>query len=63
MKTVFIVCAVLAVLAMVLVMACCRVAGEDSRRVEENDPCDSCLRWGECNGVDENCPWRNKDGN
>lgn len=23
------------------------------------DPCDRCLRWGECNGVDrgEGCPW------
>lgn len=25
--------------------------------LEESDPCDSCLRWPECNGVDiENCP-------
>ena len=22
------------------------------------DPCVDCLRWGECNGVDEACPWR-----
>lgn len=22
------------------------------------DPCLECLRWGECNGVDEACPWR-----
>lgn len=22
----------------------------------ENDPCETCLRWYECNGVDEECP-------
>ena len=37
MKTVIIVCAVLAVVAMVLVMACCRVAGESSGRGEEHE--------------------------
>lgn len=24
----------------------------------EEDPCIECLRWGECNGVDESCPFR-----
>lgn len=24
----------------------------------QEDPCIDCLRWGECNGVDESCPWR-----
>lgn len=25
----------------------------------KEDPCDSCLRWGECNGVAKGgeCPW------
>ena len=39
------------------VMACCKVSGDCARK-EENNPCDSCLRWPECNGVDEDCPWR-----
>lgn len=26
----------------------------------EEDPCDTCLRWSECNGVDEGCPLRRK---
>ena len=24
-----------------------------------HDPCDTCVRWGECNGVDEECPRKN----
>lgn len=24
----------------------------------KEDPCESCLRWDECNGVDEKCPGR-----
>lgn len=31
-----------------------RIANEP----EENDPCTDCLRWWECNGVDEGCPYR-----
>lgn len=22
----------------------------------DNHPCETCLRWNECNGVDEQCP-------
>ena len=25
---------------------------------EKDDPCDTCPRWSECNGVDEECPRR-----
>ena len=25
---------------------------------EEENPCDTCTRWYECNGVDEECPRR-----
>lgn len=48
------------------VLACCKVSG-DCARAEEilearmatmKDPCESCLRWSECNGVDEQCPHR-----
>lgn len=24
----------------------------------EGDPCETCLRWWECNGIDEECPLR-----
>lgn len=27
----------------------------------KNDPCETCLRWVECNGMDEACPLR-EDG-
>lgn len=23
-----------------------------------SDPCETCLRWAECNGVDKECPLR-----
>lgn len=35
--------------------------GEQKRKVDE-DPCEKCLRWPECNGVDEACPVRWMDG-
>lgn len=38
--------------------ACCRISGDCARVEEKDDPCDSCLRWDECNGVDEDCPRR-----
>lgn len=28
--------------------------------VIEEDPCETCLRWEECNGVDDGCPLKNK---
>lgn len=54
MKLVIIVCVLLAAL---IIAACCNESGECARQ-EEKNPCDSCLRWSECNGVDEDCPWR-----
>lgn len=50
-----IVCVLLAVL---VIMACCKVSGDCARQEEQEDPCEKCLRWSECNGVDEDCPWR-----
>lgn len=26
----------------------------------DKDYCEVCTRWSECNGVDEECPWRSK---
>lgn len=28
------------------------------KEMPQGNSCDSCLRWPECNGVDEDCPWR-----
>lgn len=33
----------------------CRWAEEPAA---EEDPCETCVRWEECNGVDECCPWK-----
>lgn len=46
------------VLVVVTVFACCKVSGECSRKEEQADPCVNCVRWSECNGVDNDCPWR-----
>jgi hypothetical protein len=32
-------------------------------QTREESPCDWCLRWMECNGVDDNCPIKEADGN
>lgn len=43
----------------VIILACCKVSGDCSRQEEqEQDPCETCNRWSECNGVDSNCPWK-----
>lgn len=59
MKSIIIVCGVVVVLIGLLVAAWCKVAGRESRREEKTHPCAYCQRWGECNGVDETCPWLN----
>lgn len=36
-----------------------KVSGHPAPVAEEKeDPCLECLRWGECNGVDDGCPFR-----
>ena len=51
---------VIAVLLVATVFACLKVSGDCSRQEEEH-PCQSCVRWEECNGVDEQCPRRGND--
>lgn len=39
------------------------VAGVDEKSEQEKkqaheEPCETCVRWSECNGVDEQCPRR-----
>lgn len=29
-----------------------------AREEKNEDHCEVCVRWSECNGVDEECPWR-----
>ena len=45
------------------VTTCRRLFGNRSGEAEQRYPCDGCLRWPECNGVDEDCPWRAEDDN
>lgn len=49
-------------IVVLLVLACCRVSGDCARAEEQGHPCENCTRWSECNCVDEDCPWRKKDG-
>ena len=49
---------ILAGIVVLIVVCCCKVSGQCSRQIEKKDPCDSCVRWDECNGVDESCPCR-----
>jgi hypothetical protein len=51
----------LAILSLVILFIVSVDAIKDCRRnesQEEEHPCDTCVRWGECNGVDEDCPRR-----
>ena len=42
----------------VIILACCKVSGTISRQEEKEHPCETCVRWNECNGIDPECPWR-----
>lgn len=60
----WIIIALLAAAVLMCVLPSCKVSGECSeieRKAElqaADDPCESCLRWSECNGVDKQCPRR-----
>lgn len=56
MKIELILSIIAVVLIGLLVAACCKIAGRESRKEEKEHPCAYCQRWGECNGVDETCP-------
>lgn len=49
------------VMTVVTILACCKVSGDCAREEEKEHPCENCQRWSECNGVDDQCPWRKKD--
>lgn len=48
--------------AVATLLACCKVSGECSRQEEKEHPCETCVRWSECNGVDDDCPRRKDHG-
>ena len=31
---------------------------KEQEQSDEKEPCATCLRWSECNGVDDDCPLR-----
>lgn len=41
-----------------VILVCCKVSGDCSRQREKEEPCETCVRWEECNGVDDDCPIR-----
>ena len=48
---------ILTVAALMVIAASMRVSSIESRKEEAENPCCTCLRWEECNGVDaESCP-------
>ena len=57
-----VVCIVAVAVIAAIVAAWCKIAGRGSREEEKAHPCSWCQRWGECNGVDDACPWRCDDG-
>ena len=60
---VFVTVLVLILLALILAsLVSMRISSIRSMEREKKDPCETCLRWEECNGVDEDCPLRWKDG-
>ena len=54
-----------AAFSLLVVFAACKVSGDCAREeetLEEECACENCLRWSECNGVDEQCPHRKVNG-
>ena len=47
------------VLVLTLILRLAMNAIKKLRKMEEDEhPCGTCVRWSECNGVDDECPWR-----
>lgn len=52
---------VIAALVLLGLMAYCEAENdiaeeEKEKQAERVNPCDTCLRWFECNGIDDDCP-------
>ena len=62
MNSVIIIFLVLVVLAGLRIASLYHAETADRRRRKKKEnPCESCLRWDECNGVDRECPLRKED--
>ena len=49
---------IILVVAAAALLAVTKMSGTCARHEEQEDPCEACLRWWECSGVDEACPFR-----
>ena len=47
--------------ALIVALGSCKVSGDWAEEEEDSSYCECCVRWSECNGVDEECPWRCDD--
>lgn len=53
---------------LLVILSACRISGKcakqelDKQQAQQECPCESCLRWAECNGVDEQCQSRKGNG-
>ncbi len=47
----------LVLLAALPLLMFCKPRNEHAQE-RQKDPCDKCVRWSECNGVDDDCPLR-----
>ena len=46
---------IIILLAALPLLVFCKPRNEHAQE-REKDPCGSCVRWSECNGVDDDCP-------
>ena len=46
------------VMAVVLIASREKKAPSPAQKKKTEEPCETCLRWDECNGSDESCPMR-----
>ena len=49
---------VVLVLTLILRLAMNAIKKKLRKKEEDEHPCGTCVRWCECNGVDDDCPWR-----
>lgn len=45
-------------MAVVLIDSREKKAPSPAQKKKTEEPCETCLRWEECNGTDERCPYR-----
>lgn len=48
-------------LFLLVAAALCILCRRAEKPATEENPCETCVRWEECNGVDEDCPWKEEN--